>query len=358
MDLPYLYGKPLAQGDLRSTENDFKVFELLPFTASGEGEHLVLYVRKVGINTINVARALAKHFNVKEGLVSYAGLKDRFAVCEQSFSVHLPGVNTDDLSSLSIDGVEILRAERHNKKLRTGVLLGNRFELTLRNVVNGDDLNERWQKLITDGVPNYFGEQRFGIDGGNIQRAEELFSGKKVKDKKKRGIYLSAARSYLFNNVIAKRIVTGTFNHLSEGDVCMLAGSQSVFLAEKIDDDLVKRLTEFDIDITAPMWGRGRLMTTGEIQDFEQGIVDLKPEFPEGLERFGLKQERRKIRLTVQMPKMSFENDTLTLNFCLPAGCYATTILRELIDYRDATPRNDHNHRDAIQTTEPIKKTS
>ena len=343
-NLPYLHGKPLASGDLRSQPEDFKVFELLPFQASGEGEHLVLYIRKTCVNTIVVARLLAKYFGVKEGHVSYAGLKDRFAVCEQYFSIHLPGKNKDDLSSLNIEGVEVLSAQRHNKKLRTGALLGNRFELTLRNVCNGDDLAERWQQLSAQGVPNYFGEQRFGIDGGNITRAKELFAGKKVKDKKKRGIYLSAARSFLFNQVVAERINKQCFSELIDGDVCMLAGSQSVFHVPAVDETLVERLASFDIDITAPMWGRGQLMTTDSVQQQELAIVQQTPDFANGLETFGLKQERRKIRLMMQMAKLSLDADVLTVSFCLPAGSYATTILRELINYRDATPRADHNH--------------
>ena len=146
--------------------------------------------------------------------------------------------------------------------------------------------------------------------------------------------------------MLAKRIDTNQFDTLSEGDVCMLAGTQSVFVAEQVDAELNKRLNEFDIDITAPMWGRGKLMTQGEVQKFELSVVEKKSNFTDGLERFGLKQERRRIRLMIQQPKLSMENDILTVSFCLPSGCYATTILRELIDYHDATPRNDHNHRE------------
>ena len=104
---------------------DFKVFELLPFEPCGEGEHLFIHIRKTGANTLFVARQLAKYFNVKETLVSYAGLKDRFAVTEQWFGVHVPGKQTYDLSDLIIEGVEVLTYKRHNKKLRTGALSGN-----------------------------------------------------------------------------------------------------------------------------------------------------------------------------------------------------------------------------------------
>ncbi|MGJ8691973.1 MAG: tRNA pseudouridine(13) synthase TruD [Thalassotalea sp.] len=333
--LPYLHGKPTAQGDLRTQMSDFKVFELLPFQISGEGEHVVLHVRKTGLNTIFVANQLAKCFGVKEAHVSYAGLKDRFAVCEQYFSVHLPGKAEVDASTIKIDGVEVLSISRHNKKIRIGSLLGNRFELTLRNINNPETLSAQWQKITELGVPNYFGEQRFGIEQGNLTRALELFAGKKVKDKKKRGMYLSAARSLLFNQTVAKRIQAEQFNTLFAGDVCMLAGSQSVFLAEAVDDALTQRLHEFDIDLTAPMWGRGQLMSSNEVQFNEQAIADQYADFSQGLESLGLKQERRKIRLTLQAPTFNLTGDVLNVSFCLPSGCYATTILRELIEYQD-----------------------
>ena len=272
-EFAYLYGKPKSSGLLRSQMSDFKVFEQLPFSPCGEGEHLYIRIRKTGANTVFVARELAKYFQVKEQLVSYAGLKDRFAVTEQWFAVHLPGKKTYDLSDVNIEGVEVLSFQRHNKKLRTGALSGNRFELTLRNVTELNALAKRWQEIIQGGVPNYFGEQRFGIDGGNIARAEALFAGTKVKDKKKRGIYLSAARSYLFNQIVEQRIKQSSFNQPLIGDVMMLAGSQSVFKLAEVDDEINQRYRENDIDITAPMWGAGELMTLAEPKELEQSVA-------------------------------------------------------------------------------------
>ena len=343
-ELAYLYGKPQATGDLRTSESDFKVFELLPFQASGEGEHLFLHIRKTGVNTGLIAKQLASYFKVKEFAVSYAGLKDRFAVCEQFFTVHLPGVKNPDLSDLNIEGVEILSATHHHKKLRIGALLGNRFELTLRNVTGIEVLQARWSQIVAQGVPNYFGEQRFGIEAGNLEKAKALFAGQKVKDKKKRGIYISAARSFLFNQMVAKRIEQNTFAELLLGDVCMLAGSQSVFVNDGSDTGLTTRLNSFDIDLTAPMWGRGKLMSQGDVLAFEQNLAAQYPDFCSGLEQVGLNQERRKMRLTVQAPKLVVKDDTtLVLSFCLAAGCYATTVLRELLNYQDLTQRVNVN---------------
>ena len=347
-ELTYLHGKPQSSGLLRSQKSDFKVFEQLPFLPIGEGEHLFIYIRKTGANTVFVARELAKYFKVKEQLVSYAGLKDRFAVTEQWFGVHVPGKQVYDLQDLNIEGVEVLNYARHNKKLRTGALTGNRFELILRNVTDLQALNSRWGDIVAQGVPNYFGEQRFGIDGGNIDKALALFSGTKVKDKKKRGMYLSAARSCIFNNIISERILQNTFSALQQGDVMMLAGTQSVFHLDEVDEAIEQRFFDKDVDITATMWGAGELMTSGKPKELEQTISEQHNEFSQGLPRFGLKQERRRIRLTVQEPEIEvLTNDSqnesvlpsVKICFTLPAGSYATTVLRELVDYQDGTQR-------------------
>lgn len=347
-ELAYLHGEPQSKGLLRVKQSDFKVFEQLPFSPCGEGEHLFIHIRKTGANTVFVARELAKYFKVKEALVSYAGLKDRFAVTEQWFGVHVPGKQEYDLSDLSIEGVEILSYQRHNKKLRTGALTGNRFELILRDVTELKALHERWKTIVEYGVPNYFGEQRFGIDGGNIDKALALFAGTKVKDKKKRGMYLSAARSTIFNDIINERIKQNVFAKLRIGDVLMLAGTQSVFHLDEVDDSIKQRFSEKDVDITATMWGAGELMTSTESAVLEQQVADTHSEFSQGLPRFGLKQERRRIRLVVDDADIEvIANDmsasdslpTVRISFTLAAGSYATTVLRELINYQDCTRR-------------------
>lgn len=361
--LAYLHGKPLSKGLLKAKQSDFKVFEQLPFLPCGEGEHLFVHIRKTGANTVFVARELAKYFKVKEQLVSYAGLKDRFAITEQWFGVHVPGKQVYDLSDLVIEGVEVLSYKRHNKKLRTGALTGNRFELILRDVTELKALHERFNSIVEQGVPNYFGEQRFGIDGGNIGKALALFSGTKVKDKKKRGMYLSAARSTIFNDIISERIKKNVFSKVQTGDVLMLAGTQSVFHLDEVDDSIKQRFDEKDVDISATMWGAGELMTSAEPQVLEQQVADTHSEFSQGLPRFGLKQERRRIRLAIDgadievLPTETQSNEnksnepqknkstanellsTVKISFSLPAGSYATTVLRELIDYQDGTQR-------------------
>jgi len=349
-NLAYLHGKPASEGLLRCEPQDFKVFELLPFSPSGEGEHVYLYIRKTLANTIAVARQLAKYFGVKEHAVTYAGLKDKFAVTEQWFGVHLPGKQQFTAEDILLEGIEVLACQRHNKKLKIGNLIGNRFELVLRDVTNLEDIEQRWQKVQQSGVPNYFGEQRFGFSGRNIDMANKMFAGQKVKDKKKRGIYLSAARSQIFNQVVSHRVSNDQFDQIEIGDVCMLAGTQSIFDVENVDDVLVNRLAEYDIDLTAPMWGAGELRTQAAIQEFEQATASQFLALCEGLEAFGLKQERRRIRLCMTHGKISFQDNTVKLSFMLPAGAYATTILRELINYQDASDnKKEGEHANSAQ---------
>lgn len=337
----YLLGKPKVTGDIRSIKDDFQVIEKLPFEPSGEGEHLFINVKKTGLNTVQVARLFAQYFEVTEKQVSYAGLKDRFAVTKQWFSIHLPGLKEKSLDKFEQQGIDIISSSRHNKKLKIGALSGNQFRIVLRNVSDVDELCRRWHVICASGVPNYFGEQRFGIDGGNLSGANQLFAGAKVKNKKKRGLYLSAARSFLFNQQLHWRLTDHCFEQLMVGDVMMLAGSQSVFLLDAIDDDIKRRLTEKDIDITAAMWGSGALMTSQEPLNRE---LKLKKDFPEichGLVRFGLKQERRKIRLNISEPTIVTDqsDSQVTLDFTLGSGCFATAVLRELLVYQDLTER-------------------
>ncbi|GAA5140777.1 tRNA pseudouridine(13) synthase TruD [Thalassotalea piscium] len=342
--LAYLYGIPEATGDLRTKMSDFVVLEQLPFTPSGNGEHLLIKLRKTGLNTVFVARQLAKYFAVKESMVTYAGLKDRFAVTEQWFGVHIPGKAVDDLSEFKLEGIEVLEYARHEKKLRIGALTGNRFEIILRSVTNVDDLIRRWYAAVEHGVPNYYGEQRFGINGGNIEKAKALFSGAKVKDRKKRSIYLSAARSYLFNHLVSERIKAEQFDVLNVGDVMMLAGTQSIFHLDEVDDIAKQRFIEKDIDLTACLWGSGETKATGVTAKQEYGLIEEFPEICHGLIKFGLKQERRRIRLSLNEAEISFDKQNanehvVKLKFFLPSGCFATTILREILNYQDLTER-------------------
>ncbi|WP_350995972.1 tRNA pseudouridine(13) synthase TruD [Shewanella sp. TB7-MNA-CIBAN-0143] len=334
-ELHYLFGKPISQADLRTNNSDFIVKEILPFTPTGEGEHHMLHVRKNGMNTVYVAEILAKFAKVHPKEVTYAGQKDKNAITEQWFGIRIPGKETPEWTELNDDKLTILSSSRHSKKLRIGALLGNRFVLTLRNINDTADVESRLQQIAKLGVPNYFGEQRFGHDGKNLILGRQMLSGSRnIKDRHKRSMYLSAVRSNIFNQVVSFRLANHQVDTVA-GDCVMLAGSKSYFTAEVWDDVLNSRLAEKDIQLSAPLWGRGTPLAQGEALALElTPLAELSADL-QGLEEAGLSQERRPLLLEPQGMKWQFDADTLTLEFVLPAGSYATSVLRELADYQD-----------------------
>ncbi len=331
--LPFAHGQPAWPGRLRAVPEDFQVREEIPFTLDGAGEHVWLWVRKRGANTEWVARRLAERAGVPSGAVSYAGLKDRHAVTEQWFSVHLPGRAEPDWSANPDPDFTVLNATRHSRKLRRGALSGNAFRITIREL-NGDpaELAARFQRIAVTGVPNYFGEQRFGREAGNLERAEAMLRGTlKVSDRHQRGLYLSAARSALFNAVLARRVTDRTWNQPLSGEVLMLDGSHSIFAVDDVDPTIRQRVAALDLHPTGPLWGAGELRSGSPVRELEEQVAATLPVFRDGLAVAGLEQERRALRLVVRDARLEFpEPGAAVVAFKLPAGAYATTVLREL----------------------------
>lgn len=327
------YGLPLSTGMIKAQDEDFRVDEIMPVTPSGVGEHLWLQIRKTGCNTDWLARQLAQWAEVKPMAVSYAGLKDRHGVTTQWFSIHLPGQADPNLSSLSLEGVEILQHKRHDRKLKRGTLSGNCFKLWIREIKGDrDELEQRLAHIKHAGIPNYFGEQRFGHGMANLEKAERLFQGgiKRMK-RHQRSLYLSAARSWLFNRVLSERVERGDWNHFITGDVLMLDGKSACF-SDDGSADLKARVRSRELHPTGPLWGRGRSMAEAECLLLEQGIVEQMPVLAQGLEAAGLKQERRALRLIPEQLDWQWQDEqTLELQFCLPSGTYATMLVRELV---------------------------
>jgi tRNA pseudouridine13 synthase len=333
-DWPRVQGQQEAIGIIRSCPEDFRVDEELGFEADGEGEHLLINLRKRNRNTDQVARELARHAGVRARDVSYCGLKDRVAVTTQWFSIWLPGKPDPDWSVVEDDDVQVISQARHRRKLPRGALRANRFTLVLRDIQgNRDALQQRLNTVKENGVPNYFGEQRFGRNGSNLQAAQAMFAGRKVKDKHLRGLYLSTARSFLFNEVLAERVRAANWNQVLPGEALMLAGSRSYFIANEIDDEILRRHAEGDVLPSGPLWGRGELPSQLEAQELELSVLAGQTIFREGLEKAGLKQERRSLCLSVEDFQWQWlpEGEHLQLQFSLPAGCYATSVLRELV---------------------------
>ena len=340
-ELPRAHGAPVLAARIRSSAEDFFVEEIPGFEPSGAGEHLLLTVEKRGMNTAFAAKTIAQWAGVDESAIGYAGLKDRHAVTRQRFSVWIPKKVAPDVSALATDELRVLEHAWHSRKLPRGALAGNRFVLVLRELVGERELvDARLQAIARHGVPNYFGEQRFGRGGGNVQQAVAMFAGRRVK-REERTLLLSAARSELFNRVLAARVEAGNWDAALDGEVWMLDGSRSVFGPEAMTPELQARLDAFDIHPTGPLWGVGGLRSTEVVRELELAAMagDTAGRLRGGLERAELKQERRALRLRPAELGWDWRADgALELRFALPPGCYATTMLRELGDVTDAQP--------------------
>ena len=337
---PRAHGAPACSATIRTAPEDFFVEEIAAFEPSGVGEHLLLTVEKRGMNTAFAAKRIAAWAGVAESAIGYAGLKDRHAVTRQRFSVWLPKKVARDIESLQSDELRVLGHAWHSRKLPRGALAGNRFELILRDVV-GDraEIDARLAAIRACGIPNAFGVQRFGKEGGNLDKALAMFAGRRMR-REERSLLLSAARSALFNAVLARRIRDGSWDRgVADGEVWMLAGSHSVFGPEPLDDTLRARVEAFDIHPTGPLWGAGEPRTLGELHALETEVAARIADgrVADGLVRAGLKQERRGLRIAI--PELEWEwrgAGSLWLSFRLPAGAYATAVLHELGDIRDA----------------------
>jgi tRNA pseudouridine13 synthase len=338
-ELARAHGAPVLSARIRSVAEDFFVEELPSFEASGAGEHLLLTIEKRGMNTAFAAKTIAAWAGVDESAIGHAGLKDRHAVTRQRFSVWLPKKIAPDVAALNSDDLQVIDHAWHTRKLPRGALAGNRFVLVLRELA-GDAaaIEARLQDIARSGVPNYFGEQRFGRGGGNVQQAVAMFAGRRVK-REERGMLLSAARSELFNRVLDARVQAGSWNAELDGEVWMLDGSRSVFGPEPLTAELQARLDAFDIHPTGPLWGEGELRSVDAAREAELAALqgDTAARLRSGLERAGLKQERRALRLRpAELAWRWLAGGSLELRFALPPGTYATTVLREIGTVTDA----------------------
>ena len=330
-DLPHVYGGPVASGVIRAVPEDFYVEESLPFELSGEGEHLYLFVEKRELNSGDAARLLAAAAGLRRRKVSMAGLKDKYAVTRQWFSLHLPGIPDPDFSNLPRN-VRILEQQRHTRKLRRGAIRLNRFRLLVRDLQGDTDLlAERLQLIARHGFPNYFGEQRFGRGYGNLRRAIVVLEHGSTRSPVE-GMYLSAVRSMLFNLVLAARISAGNWCRPMPGDVMQLSHSNSLFRVDDADAEIESRLSEKLIHVTGPLVGlSARIMPEDDALQYENALLRGHQFWVEGLRRCGLKADRRPLRAPAGELEFNLHGDQLQLEFTLQRGSYATSLLREML---------------------------
>ncbi|HVW68242.1 MAG TPA: tRNA pseudouridine(13) synthase TruD [Steroidobacteraceae bacterium] len=340
LDPPRAYGPPLARGVLRAEPEDFVVEEDLGFAPSGSGQHVLLRVRKRDANTQWVARELARLCDCHPRDVGYAGLKDRHAVAVQWFTVPKSRLSLEAWREVRQPELDVLQAEAHSRKLPRGALAGNHFIIRVRSIaaLSEQALSERAAEIARRGVPNYFGPQRFGRGGSNLSR---IADGLRALRAPERGFVLSAARSLIFNTVLASRVQDGSWEHLEAGDIANLDGRGSIFPVDALDSTLTERCARLDIHPTGPLWGRNAPPTQLRIAQLETlaGAALQRP--CELICEAGMDQERRALRLAVRDLSWVREQgreaglDAIVLRFRLTRGSFATTVLRELFEFDD-----------------------
>ncbi|QAV22447.1 tRNA pseudouridine(13) synthase TruD [Proteus hauseri] len=342
-ELHWLHGKPEATGVLKSIPEDFIVREDLGFSLDGEGEHVMVKIRKTGCNTTFVAEKLAKFVGIHQRDASYAGLKDRHAVTEQWFCLRMPGKEMPDFSQLMLEGCEVLETTRQQRKLRIGTLKGNHFNLVLRQVSDKAFVNARLEQIKAKGVPNYFGVQRFGRNGENLRQAQRWALNEiRVKERGKRSFYLSAARSAMFNHIVSKRLERDLYSKVVLGDAMQLHGRKSWFVAQ--EDELAQcqtRYEQHDLHITAPMPGDGDLGTQHQALSFETENLAGYETLWTLARQARVDNTRRAINVLPENISWNWLDDTtVSLAFFLPAGSFATSVVRELISLGNEDAEN------------------
>jgi len=332
---PHAHGTPLAVAEFRAAAEDFHVEEDLGFAPAGAGAHVLLKVRKINANTAWVARELARLALCRPHDVGYAGLKDRRAVAVQWFSVPRPRTAVD-FAGFASSEFSVLEAHAHNRKLPRGALAGNRFSIRLRprrgsGAQLAAALAPRLEAIRRMGVPNYFGPQRFGRDGANLQRLEADVSALHPAE---RGFVLSAARSAIFNAVLAERVAAGSWGTLQAGDLAALDGRGSFFAVTAVDEALQERGARLQIHPTGPMWGAGAPATQAGVAALETAVAARYARECDACAGAGMRQGRRSLRLALQELALTEEPEALLVCFRLGRGSFATAVLRELL----ATP--------------------
>lgn len=340
MNLPFATPEfPGVPALFKAVPEDFRVDELPAYLPCGEGEHLFLRIEKRGRDTREVVREIARTLKVGERDVGVAGQKDRHAVTTQWISVHLAAASVEEALSLQGEGFRVLEASHHRNKLRIGHLRGNRFQIVLRGVTGSglDELRTIAAALTLVGLPNYYGAQRFGRRGDNAEVGRAILLGsddprarRALRDPRQRRFLVSAFQSEVFNRVLARRLQEGTWARPSAGDVLERLESGGLFVCEDPATDL-ERVRSFECSVTGPVPGsKVRPTPSGAPAALEAEALAAT-----GVEEAHLSASpdargtRRALRLPIEVGVEGGEGEEAHLSFELPAGSYATSVLRE-----------------------------
>ena len=324
-----IFGKPLGRALVKQQPADFKVEEQLRFTPEGAGDHVYLYIQKQDANTEWVQRQLARISGVSLKEIGYAGLKDRHAITRQWFSIYSPHEELilDDLP----ESFSILDKTRGQKKLKTTAVLGNEFFIRVhfKEAIDSGRLDSYLQFITANGFPNFFGSQRFGREGKNVEKLLAMANGKRCKPQQK-SLYLSAGRSFLFNQILNERVHTENWNKFLPGDVAILNNTRSIFPVEQIDEAIQERLERFDIHPALPLYGIGKWPSDEEPRKIEQSVYAQHKECCRALEKFKVQLMPRASRVVPEYMDWEINDANVEIKFQLPAGSFATTLLEQL----------------------------
>jgi len=329
---PCAFGAPPASGIIRAESADFVVEERLGFEPDGDSAHFLVRVEKQDANTLHVARELAASVGRPPQEIGFAGMKDRRAIARQWFSV--PSVKgREPAAGTAGNGYRVLAAYPHSRKLRRGALAANRFSLRVRDITgDAGALAARLAQVGSRGYPNYFGSQRFGVNGANLGRVQQwLERGWLPRGREGRAFLLSSARALAFNAVLGQRVADGSWNRLLPGEIVNLAGSASVFAVDQPDEALIGRCRDGDISPTGPLCGEGGMQPIGEAARVEIAVLAALDPLPARLGTAGLRAERRALVVRPAGLRHQLAADGLRLEFELPRGAFATSLLREVL---------------------------
>lgn len=345
--LPYLtQGLPGIGGEIRQRHEDFFVEEQPLYRPCGEGEHVYLMVEKRGLGTPEMVDIVAAHFKVRRSAVGTAGMKDAQAITRQIVSVHVPGRGPADFPMLQHPRLSVLWVDQHTNKLRTGHLAGNRFSIRIRGttMASAPPALRILRELEKRGLPNYFGAQRFGAKNDNheVGRLVLLGQSRRRLPTQKRQFMLNALQSAVFNDVLTRRVLAGTIDTLLPGDLAFKHDNGAVFAVDAAiaqSDETLARLRELAISPSGPMWGARMMRAEGDTDAAELAAlarVDLTPEDFAASKQSGLiPGVRRPLRVAVTDTDIEGGMDEhgpyIRVAFDLPAGAYATTVLREIM---------------------------
>lgn len=333
-------GLPGTGGRTRASPQDFEVEEIPAYLPSGEGEHLFLWVEKVGLDTPEAARHLASALGLRADEVSWAGLKDRVAVTRQWLSV--PARAETALASVAArPDLRVLSQARHGNKLRVGHLRGNRFRIRIRDAERPEAAGPVMERLVAEGLPNAFGEQRFGR-GDTALRGRALLLGERLPSRPsafERKLYVSAYQSLLFNRMLEARLGAGTLRRALAGDVMRKTDSGGLFVCREPEVDQA-RIERGEIAPTGPMFGWKMPRAEGAVDAAELAVLSAEGLTLDGFRRLGSIAEgtRRPFLVPVSEATWAVDGATVELAFTLPTGSYATVLLDEVMKDPPATP--------------------